>query len=124
MSPGQEKSRTQSCLKHSRPGSGSPLRLKTVLLLAAASQVLRQELLALLEEAHSVLGFGEAVAFVAEEQVDVVDSLVAHGRCPLLVAGVDELLAVPRRAPEVDLDRHVPPVGQPLGFGVEPPAVP
>src|SRR3977135_4421273 len=29
MSPGQESSRTQSCLEHLRPGSERPLRLRT-----------------------------------------------------------------------------------------------
>ena len=60
-------------------------------------------------------------AALPDDVLDRVDEVVVHGRRPLLVAGVEEILPVAGRAAVVDLDAHVAPVGQPLGFGVEPP---
>ena len=52
--------------------------------------------------------------------VDGVDQVVVHLQAPLLVAGVEELLAVAGRAAEVDLQHRVAAVGEPLRVGLKP----
>src|SRR5262245_9664245 len=72
--------------RNSREGSGRAARRR--LFLGAAAQVLGEEPLGHCEELHAVLGFGEAVALVVEEEVLVVDSLVLHGVDDLLGLGL------------------------------------
>ncbi len=52
-----------------------------------------------------------------------VHQVVVHACAPLLVARVEELLAVPGRAAEVDLNAQVSAVGEPLRGRVESPRV-
>src|SRR6202012_4912210 len=59
-----------------------------------------------------------------DDVVDRVDQVVVHFGAPLVVAGGHEVLAVPGRAPVVDLDTQVTAVGQPLGLGIPAPLVP
>ena len=50
--------------------------------------------------------------------------VILHAVAPLLVAGIEELLAVARGAPEVGRQYRIAAVGQELGVGVEAPLVP
>ena len=56
---------------------------------------------------------GVGVALI-DHMPDRVHQVVVHPRAPLLVAGVEELLAVSGRAAEVDLNAQVAAVGEPL----------
>src|SRR5215216_378052 len=55
---------------------------------------------------------------------DRVNEVVVHPARPLLVPGVQELLAIPCRAPVIHLQACVPPVGEPLRLRVVAPSVP
>ena len=54
---------------------------------------------------------------------DGVEQVVVHARAPLAVAGVQEVLAVARRAAVVHLHAQVAAVGEPLRVGCEAPLV-
>ena len=60
---------------------------------------------------------------LGDQVLDAPGDVVLHLVAPLLVAGVQELLAVARRAAEVRLQHRVAAVGQELGEVVEAPAV-